>query len=80
MTSCPPRERLAQFLGHQLTGLHRTRLMSHVEECSACQSTLEELTRDVGVDSWRLRKDASVGEDQPGPEFLRRLKETRFGS
>jgi hypothetical protein len=77
MKPCPSRERLGQFLGHQLTGLHRTALMAHVEECSACQSILEELTRDAAFESWRLRNDASGGEDQPGAEFLRRLKETR---
>jgi hypothetical protein len=79
MKPCPSRERLGQFLGHQLTGLHRTTLMAHVEECSACQSILEELTRDASLDSKRLRNDTSGGEAQPGADFLRRLKETRFG-
>lgn len=79
MTSCPSRERLGQFLGHQLTGLHRTRLMEHVEECPACQSILEELTHDADMDSWRSLSNTSAAEEQPGLEFLGRLKETRLG-
>jgi hypothetical protein len=79
MNSCPSRERLGQFLGHELTGLHRTTLMEHVEMCSTCQSLLEELTRDAGMDSWRLHKDATAGEDEPSMEFLRRLKEAQLG-
>jgi len=78
MPPCPSRERLCEYLGHQLTGLHRTTVMAHVEECSACQAILEELTRGSAFDSWRLLKDSSSNEGTPDAEFLRRLKEMPF--
>jgi hypothetical protein len=77
MKPCPSRERLGQFLGHQLTGVHRTTVMAHVEACSACQAVLEELTRGPTFDGWRKLNDSSDSADQPGADFLRRLKEAR---
>jgi hypothetical protein len=78
MQLCPSRERLGEYLGHQLTGLHRTTVMAHVEECSACQAILEELTRGPAFENWRLLNASPGHEASPGADFLRRLKEIPF--
>ena len=54
MTTCPDRGRLAQLLSSSLVYTELDELEQHVEGCSVCQRTLEELTDDT---NWGLDQE-----------------------
>jgi serine/threonine-protein kinase len=76
MQRCPTREQLARLLAQDVSDDDLATLEGHVEECAACQQALEELTRNLQVDSWR-RLHAAPGEGDPSPNegFLGQVKE-----
>src|SRR5262245_4747028 len=81
MKSCPSSTELGQWLADGLAGAEADAVDVHVENCVACQQTLERLTDDVAVRN--DRGPATRGES--GGDFLRRLErgpptETWLGS
>jgi WD40 repeat protein len=77
MQPCPSREQFEQLLAQHTSDAERAALERHVEECSACQQALEELTRNLQVESWR-RLHATPDDVGPAPSerFLRQVKQT----
>ncbi|WP_435008185.1 protein kinase domain-containing protein [Tundrisphaera lichenicola] len=60
MIRCPGDERLVQLLEEQLDRREQREVGRHLERCSRCQETLEELTQDrIGLESWASWGDST---------------------
>jgi hypothetical protein len=80
MSRCPSVERLRCLLAEQVGDAERAPLEAHVEGCSVCQQTLEELSGGCALDSARLVGDAEpYCHYEPASDFLHRLMD-RFTS
>ncbi len=44
MSQCPDRDRLGRLLDHRLVDTELDEIEQHIEDCAACQHTLDELT------------------------------------
>jgi WD40 repeat protein/serine/threonine protein kinase len=76
MSSCPSSQQLEQLLDEELTDAKRRAISAHVNECTACQAALEQLTTESEISSVPLSSvQHPAGADPPIP-FLARLKES----
>src|SRR3954462_11726773 len=80
MENCPPARSLERLLGEELSDPELARLAAHVEECPACQETLNSLT---SSDPWPTPRHFLSALSEPsrqemtaeGEAFLHRLKQ-----
>jgi WD40 repeat protein len=76
MQRCPTREQLERLLARQATGAEQAALERHVEQCAACQRTLEELTAGGQVEAWRrLHATPTAAEPELDAGFLQQVKQ-----
>jgi serine/threonine-protein kinase len=78
MIPCPPRADLQDLLANRLPAERERLLLAHIEICSVCQQTLEEMTA-VGAPGSRIAvaRDRISPREEPDPEaetFWRELK------
>src|SRR5215213_52885 len=73
MITCPPRERLQQFLDESLDGRESAAVEEHLAQCPHCQGTLERLTSEPSADHWR-RLQQTAPEATPGPALERLVR------
>jgi WD40 repeat protein/serine/threonine protein kinase len=69
MRPCPAREQFESLLAEQMGAAERDALEAHVEDCPACQATLEDLTR-----THVLHPELAPPAVRLEPEFLLSLK------
>jgi hypothetical protein len=75
MPECPERETLEQFLAGALDDRAEDDLCAHVEECSACQRTLDDMV--AGSSPYPgASKGATAGTLELDSSFLKRLQQT----
>ena len=71
MEQCPEREQLRHFLSSQLPDPEQDTICEHVQECLACQQSLDVL---VNAAPWHGNHSVPVEGPSPTPAFLDRLK------
>jgi WD40 repeat protein len=78
MSHCPPADTLNQLLADRLPEPERAAVETHVEDCAACQETLDRLSLLAAGPAARLfpswRPDDAVGTTAEGERFLEGLK------
>jgi WD40 repeat protein/serine/threonine protein kinase len=75
MSSCPSSELLEQLLDEELTDANRRAVSAHVNECTACQAALEQLTTKAEVSNVPLSSVQRLSGAEPLAPFLAQLKE-----
>ena len=79
MTACPTKDELERFLGESLHDPEFARILAHVEECAACQKTLQTLAESspgpsAGSALSALGRTALAEATSHADAFLRQLK------
>jgi WD40 repeat protein len=76
MSQCPARAELVLLLAEQLDGRQADLIERHVQICTRCQDILDALSEAVSLEGGPASRGDRLGTDeQPRPEFLRRLRD-----
>jgi WD40 repeat protein len=76
MQRCPTLEEWQSFLVEPLDSGTMAAFTEHLQECSACLQILERLSADADSMRWRPLRDSRSGwDEEPTPDFLRRLED-----
>src|SRR4051794_20037990 len=71
MTSCPPGERLQQFLREEVSGAEAPAIAAHIEGCRDCAQALERLAAQTSPGG----NVALSSRAEPAPAFFEKLRE-----